>query len=245
VAFLVRGDISRGGQKDGNDQTPRKGGLAQQQIVVASHLKNIITPLEKAGYAVDVFISYYACKEAEVVVGWYNQGRKRVISHIAGDAKLSYAKNKGAQYANIFMGVVHYDQGFLIGEVARLLKRHILQQQVVYASVLLWRHDFAILQPLDESKIRQLHTHRFTAQEDVAYTFPWWMVAAFVHIHGTTVTITVATAAPQPPQMNRCHRSLLLPSYPPTSCPPILSAALYCLKAPPSAGLRGTAGCAT
>jgi hypothetical protein len=158
---------------------------AQQQIVVASHMKNMIQPLEQAGYAVDIFISYYECGDhAKKVVGWYDQGRARVVSHIAGRIQESYAKKKGAEYANIFMGVVSYDQGYLIGKAAELLKAHILRAKVEYESVLLWRHDFVMLWPFEPNRLHLLRTHRFSAQEDVAYAFPWHLVSAFVHVHG-------------------------------------------------------------
>ena len=68
VAFLVRGDMMRGGTE-------------LQQIVVASHLLNAIAPLEAAGFRVDVFASYYAPKgiSPAEVLSWYDHGKRRVV----------------------------------------------------------------------------------------------------------------------------------------------------------------------
>ena len=49
----------------------------------ASHILNLILPLEAAGYEVDLFASYYSEKDhptwAQEVMSWYNVGKKRVV----------------------------------------------------------------------------------------------------------------------------------------------------------------------
>eukprot|EP00935_MAST-01C_sp_MAST-1C-sp1_P000616 g616.t1 len=188
VAFVLRGDLSRGGQQDGTDEK-RQGGIVQQEIVVASHLRNIIHPLEQAGFNVDIFASYYACNEAEKVLALYNEGKQRVVASIAGDIKESYVKAKGPEWQHVFMGVVSYDQGYLIGKALNLLKRHILDNKISYSSLILWRHDFMILKPFNSAQLGSLRTKRFAAQEDVAYTFPWWLFSSVLGVHGRSAML--------------------------------------------------------
>jgi hypothetical protein len=157
VAFVLRGELNRAGQHDVEGVRSTKGGEVQQQIVSACHIRNIILPLEKQGYQVDVFAAYYQhdAPFASAILPLYGE---RVLGTAIGDAKLSNIKkqqsqrskaNENLSWSELSLMLTEYDQGYLIRLGLDLLKKHILDNSVLYDFALLWRWDCGIRLPLN------------------------------------------------------------------------------------------------
>ena len=99
-------------------------------------MQNVIKPLERSGYEVDVFASYYACPEhvdwPKQLLSWYNDasaGKKRVV--------------------NSTTCFLHPDtdtsgrspQGSCIDSAFKLLEHEVFTKKKTYALTLVWRWD--------------------------------------------------------------------------------------------------------
>jgi hypothetical protein len=183
VALLLRGELNRAGQKDEFGVRDTKGGTVQQEIVSASHLKNIIHPLEQIGYEVDVFASYFSHEEsfALKVLPLYGS---RLLGKAVGNSSQSYIKKMNPLFHKLTLGISEWDQGYLIGLAADLLKRHILQDSVVYDFALIWRWDLMPMRPLTKKSVWRMTQHVFLANEDVGYSVPGPLISSMVKVFG-------------------------------------------------------------
>jgi hypothetical protein len=100
VAFVIRGDINRQGEDFVEGKRVIAGAkmlggcvhCSHQEIAIASIVENIFKPLEEHGYRVDVFASYYNDTEdstAKHMLALFDSGKKRVVSYVAAEERLS------------------------------------------------------------------------------------------------------------------------------------------------------------